>query len=363
MYYYIFYVKIYYMNDYEINDKRKKEDFKGITFSNYKKSKVKQELTISLYKSQIETSNYWSCELICSGHYIDLWDIIIIFASRYIHIGNPKLSIYLDMRFEVFKNLINKYIDNELQIRNNKNIRELFAEIICVLCLSKKKHGFENLIIKDKNDYNIINLTDKLKAPNTNYAKISFKDNDPKELFIAINEFNYHISQESLDCVKATYWLEWIIQYEAICKNQKFILNCESREFINVNDKFKNDIIWIVWDSLLNISNKNKSINKIILSLLNLFTIKYTSSCKKKRKYLLYSAIYFLTEKINLEIKIIQNKNIIENICSKINIIYKELKKNEIQPDTNYLFNGLEKSNLDKTIDKLDLMDKIVTIV
>ena len=350
------------MNDYEINDKRKKEDFKGITFSNYKKSKVKCELCNSLYKSHIEASNYWSCELICSGHFIDLWDTIIIFFSRYIHFGNPKLSIYLDMRFEIFKNLINKYIDNELEIRNNKNLRELFAEIISTLCLSKKKHKFENLNIKDKNDFNKINLNDKLKAPNTNYAKISFKENDPKELFIAINEFNYHISEESLDCVKATYWVEWIIQYESICKSQKTNLNCEIRSFVDVNDKFKNDIIWILWDSLLLISNKNKIINKLINSLFNLFCIRYTTACKKKRKYLLYTAINFLTEKINLEIKIIENKELIENISSKINIIYKEIKKNEIKPDTNYLFNGLEKSNLHKTINKLDLMDKIITI-
>ena len=351
------------MNDYKINDKRIKEDFKKITFSNFKKSKVNSELLNSLYKSQIEASNYWACELICSGHFIDLWDNIIIFASRYIHIGNPKLLIYLDLRYNIFKNLINKYVDNELEIRNNNISRELFAEIISILCLSKKKHGFENLIIKDKNDYNIINLNDKLKAPNTSYAKLSFKINDPKELFIAINEFNYHLSEESLDSLKAIYWLEWIIQYETICKSQKIFFYSESRDFVNVNDKYSNDIIWILWDSLLTISKKNKSINKIITSLFNLFCIRYTSFYKKKRKYLIYSAINFLTEKINLEIKIIQNKEIIEKICSKIDIIYKELKKNEIKPDTDYLFTGLEKSNLDKSIDKLDLMDKLITIV
>ena len=74
----------------------------------------------------------------------------------------------------------------------------------------------------------------------------------------------------------------------------------------------------------------------------------------------MYSAIYFLTEKINFNINVIQNKNIIENICSKINLIYKQIKENEIKPDDNYLFNGLEKSNFDKSIDKLEMMDKFL---
>ena len=75
----------------------------------------------------------------------------------------------------------------------------------------------------------------------------------------------------------------------------------------------------------------------------------------------MYSAIYLLTEKINLNIDVIENKKFIENICSKINIIYKQIKQNEISPETSYLFNGLEKSNLDKSINKLDLMDKFLT--
>ena len=66
-------------------------------------------------------------------------------------------------------------------------------------------------------------------------------------------------------------------------------------------------------------------------------------------------------EKINLNIDVIQNKKIVENICSKINIIYKQIKQNEIVPESNYLFNGLEKSNLDKSISKLDMMDKFLS--
>jgi hypothetical protein len=61
---------------------------------------------------------------------------------------------------------------------------------------------------------------------------------------------------------------------------------------------------------------KNKNIpiiNKIINSLLDMFSIKYTSGVKKRRKFIIYFAIALLTEPVDLHIDIINNKEEINN--------------------------------------------------
>jgi hypothetical protein len=106
-------------------------------------------------------------------------------------------------------------------------------------------------------------------------------------------------------------------------------------------------------------NKRSKIIIKIVNALLNLFTLKYTSGCAKKRKYILYFVVSVLCENIDASEEIIRDKQkeVISNVLSKIDFIYKQIKKNERSPGTDYLFKNIHNSNLEKTIEKLEKMN------
>tara|TARA_B100001093_G_C26814353_1_gene1008988 strand:- start:464 stop:1516 length:1053 start_codon:yes stop_codon:yes gene_type:complete len=349
------------MNELIINDKRKQSDFKNISFSEFSKSHVRKELIKSIHGGNVEPACYWSAELICAGHFLEIWNIIINYVSKFIHIGNPKLQIYLCKRLNNFCEIIrNGYIDNEINLRNNNKIRCLFAEIIGIVTLSKKKHTFENYTIKNTDDFNITNITSKLKAISTTYAEDIIRKNDPREIFIAINEFLYSISLDSKDLISACYWIEWIIKFDYIKKQRKEECLSDRREFIPVDHKYQLSIIWILWEALILTAKKRSNIyEKIINSLLELYCLKFKPTQLGRKKYILYAASSFLTEEIDFNIPLINNINIIKTIKENIDIIYKQIKKNEITPSTDYLFNNLEKTNTEKTIEKLEKINNI----
>jgi hypothetical protein len=347
------------MNNVDINDIRDLKEFKGITFSKFKKTDVRKELLNSLINSKIEPACYWSAELICSCNYSELWDTIICFYSKYVHLGNPKIAIYLEMRINNFKEIISSgFKNNEIRMRNNAKTRRLFAEVMCVLCDAKKKHCFQDIKIA-KTDFDMTQLTDRFKAPNVNFSDVIFLKGDPRELYIAINEFAYSISSAK-NVMTGCYWIEWIIEFESKCKSNHEKLKCERRANMPVESKFQMDVVWIIWDVLFHESkNKSKIVQKIIKSLLSLFTLKYSTSCCKKRKYILYFVVSMLCEEVVTNEEIIREdqKIVISNVLNKIDSIYQQIKKNEENPGTEYLFKDVKQRNLEKTIEKLETMN------
>lgn len=345
----------------EINDIREPSEFRCETFSRYKKTEVRKQLLQSMIRGKIEPACYWAAELVCAGHFMDLWETILHYTGKHIHLGNPKIVSYLEMRFQIFRNIVSQthYI-NELQLRNNQNIRKLFAELIATLTYSNRKHSFEAIKINRVEEFDMTQMTERLKAPSVKYAEPIFKKEDPKELYIALNEFSFNISMDRRNMLNACYWIEWVIEFDLICRKRHESCLCEKRSSLNVENKYQRDIIWVVWDSILHYANetKNAFIIKLVNSIMNLFCIKYTTGSCKKRRYLLYFAVALLTEPVPMDIEMITKKTMIQNVVEKIGEIYKQIKKNEISPGTEYLFNNLEKqSNFEKSLRKMEMMD------
>jgi len=356
-----------------INDVR--VSFRNITFSKFQKSKARLELLKNLYDEKIENACYWSAEFICAGHYLDLWDIILYYVYKYIHNGNPKLTLYLNMRYNNFISILqNGYSKELLALRNNEKIRKLFCEIICVLCFSNKKNVISDVKLDKNNSFDLTCMSEKFKAPNVSYIEEIIKEDDPKELIIPINELIFNLINKNI--ISVYYWYEWIIEYENICIKKKKKCVCENRSYAPVGNT--HDIIWIIWDILFyysdpaivdkkytiidseNNNNNNNSLkHKIIKNLFELFIIKYNNNVKKKRKYIIYYAFALLVDNINFTIAIINKREETEAIVLKINTIYKEIKKNEESPKTDYLFNNLNKSNLEKTMEKIELINNL----
>jgi hypothetical protein len=294
-----------------IEDIRTEDQFKVMTFSKYKRTDVKKEWLNTMNKGLLEACCYWTTELICSGLLLDLWELIFLYSFRYIHRGNPKLPFYLDMRYQVFKKAMHS--NTVLSIRNNPEIRKLFLEIVCVLASSKRSHAYE--IVSIPKEEGIPKA--RLKAPTIEFNK-AFQKNDPKELFIPMNELSYMLYEKN--AIDACFWVEWLLSF---FHKHKCVL--QDRSYCCPKDP-----IWLVWETIL-VYAKDPMIEKIVKSILSLFCGAYTSSCKEKRRFMLYYAITLCCEPILFDVEIISNKKIIEQAYVKGDLLFQDKKTHEVK--------------------------------
>ncbi len=350
----------------EINDVRSEKAFKGITFSGYKLTEVKANFVRCLRENKIEEACYWSAEMVCSAHYLELWDALISYYARYIHVANPKLANYLEQRIHLFIDIIKNYSGRDLLARNNLKIRHLVCEVVCMVCSSKKSNMSADIKITEPQK-DISAIRDMYQAPHLKFLENVFTEDDPRELFIPMNEFCYQISTEGGNTYAACFWVEWTIDHVKGASKRGAKLICKRRPFLDISVavSFQMDPVWLVWEAILleTTARKKPLLKKVVQSLLYLFSLKYSSGTYAKRKFLLYFAISLLTLPMNIEKEPLltpQTKEILEVVKGKINSVYRQIKANEESPGTDYLFNGLDKrSNLEKSLHKLELLNGV----
>lgn len=302
----------------EIEDSRQ---FSTTTFTNNKKTMVIKELEKCIYYQKLDEALIWTGDLLCSGFIIELWNLYIQILCKYIHIHNPKITLYIHKKFIEFKKIFDNCVTN-LDLRNKEEARILFFSITTVLCESNKDTILECMNFVFDFDEIFTNL----KAPNMKYIQDIFKDGDPKEIFIPLNELAYHL-METKNKKDIFYWIEWIIAYDnKLTKNKKQI-KCIQREFIH--SKIMN-IVWIIWEIMMSI-NPQSPMHKIILGLFELFSIKYTIAHNyKKKDLLMFSAMMIIHEQhIPFDKKVIDNIEVFSLLTKKTNKTFEQLKKSE----------------------------------
>jgi hypothetical protein len=344
-----------------IDDIRDAKMLRGVTFSEFKKIDAKRELLKYIHDSKIEPACYWSAEFICAGHYHDLWDIIIEFYFKYIHLGNPKATVYLDARLDNFANLVSSgYINYELGLRNVKKVRELFGEIICVLCESKRHNTYAGASISPI-EFDLTKIGEKLTAPSPDYAKHAFQTDDPKQLYIAVNELAYNITEDAANCMRGCYWVDWVLAANSRCKKNGTKLTCERRNFSSkVKPTYQLDIVWIIWTVLLNESETRSDLVRVIAyKTLNLFCLNYTPGSIARRKLMIYFVISILTETISMNEPIVHNKDKTSFIINNIDVIYKQIGRNGQSTNMEYMMGDTQRNaNLGQTVNQIAALNQ-----
>ena len=108
-----------------------------MTFSGYKKSEAKKELLNHLYLEKLKKVAIGPV----NSFALDIFDIGIYFLiyEQFIHLGNPKLPTYMELRFNDFRNIITGgYIGNEIKLRNNNKIRHSSPDDLFIVFITKK---------------------------------------------------------------------------------------------------------------------------------------------------------------------------------------------------------------------------------
>jgi len=352
------------MNDkYKILDNRINDDFKSKTLSGFQKKDVINALFKAIDQGKIENACYWCTECVVSGYTMKIWDRLINYSCKIIHINNPRLPIFLYKKNNIFFNQIQRLnIKNKdcLIIRNSQMIRNLLCDVIITVITSEKKKKFDKLIKIKGEDFNIKN---KLQANLNILPTHILRFDDPEEFKIIMNEFYFHLKNRLSGYDKAIYWILWLLEWEKKHKKQKQQWAIPVRKVNIKNDKDKCDFIWIIWEIIFEeLKERHEKILKTIIKVLYaLFLNNYTSSRRNGRIFLIYNSIGYLTNTIEYNKPIRLNEILYIQTQSNINKMYELIKKNEINnaPIKPPKIPALKGKNLEKDIEKEKMLDKL----
>jgi hypothetical protein len=327
------------MNESLITDPRPLEAFKDKSFSDFKKRDVYSALIKSIETRKIENACYWITECLVSGYTLDIIEKLLLFHSKIIHINSPNLPLYLNRKYVTFLKSIDHLAKKEkhkhIHFRNTQTIRNYCFDLVVILCLSAKNKRYDKYPkINPDTDFQFTTIKDKMNATMQVLPSSIIRFTDPEELRIILNELFFNLKNELGGYDKSCYWVAWILQWEKKNKKDKKCFEIEDRKIQNVHPKYCKDVIWIIWEVIIEETKlRNNTIQDQIFSLYSLFKLNFTSGKKNSRLPYLYHSIGYLTLPIQWKTPIINDTDyhlLVQSGCN-CHKMFKNKKEKEVK--------------------------------
>lgn len=309
----------------DIHDPRTVIDFQKFTFSGHLRSHVYKVIEENIKLAHADYTCYWVLELLCSGLVHSLWQTLFLSAAKYINRAAPNVFIYLVEKYETFSTYEGQYTTLGMTgIRNNSAVRTLVCEVAASIAMARKNKLPAFPKIKPDHDFQHITIQESLKSPSANYARLLALKDDPMEIYIPLNELVYCLRPETRDITRSLYWAAWMLKYASQTKKQhKVELTCAYRANKFIDQKHGREIIWLIWDAVLDAAKKSPQAGMLqpyIESLFKLHCLRWQPSLLKVRLPFLISAMLFVCESNTLDIhyKIPHDVTTIHNVVANI---------------------------------------------
>ncbi len=335
---------------YVVYDLRETRDFKQISISGYKKLDVSRAFQAALINSKLEDALRWCVELHCTGMNAKIWETLYVVYLQYIHVNNPHLYRYFIRRRKDYFRLISPYPSgHEAFTRNDQTIRNLYAEMVAIVSLSKKTPLFNNKSIPNLSPkllYDKMELKKRMLGHPVTQIAAYYDPSDPGEIKLGLNEIYSNIYDDRGNFPIFAFWIMWLEKIGAFKKKQQSNLEislfdmqeefkCCPTVIEGVKEEYQTHWVWKVWKFILDYKRRrslSKEAEAFIERAFEDFVDEFKPAQYNRKKYLIYLSFYAIKNMIHWDLVLYPRIHLMYQAIGNINMMYgyinQELTKN-----------------------------------
>lgn len=314
------------------------------SYIGYKKSTVFSQWQRQLQLQHYEPACFWTAEADASGWHEDLWEKLIIFSSKHVHVHSPTLPTIIARNVAYYRyyirthNILSGGDKYSVQPRNCIELRQHLCQVVGLVSLSPKGPVYTlpkvNTAQVDES---------KLVVGIHTWILPHKTSGDSSAVIRILSTILWNLEQN--DTPMIMYWLSVLLTYDKTQRLLKQPIRMTTRQplpptntnlSIQVDGKNAEDWVWLLWLALDTAGvyyKRPKKCQSALRDLSYLFAYDYKTSRRAKRIPLIIHAMYLVrTDTLDWEQSVYPNdtaKKLIIKACSNINVMYAEVQRRQ----------------------------------